>query len=72
MTGAKTLQITASYYQSITLIYMLPLKKKDAAQLFLIIMKSAFNNLNLIVNYPVNQSMLHVNSSGPKAGIIKL
>ena len=49
----------------------LPLQTKDATVLFLIVMESAFDNLNLIVNYPVDQSVFLVNSSGPKAGIIK-
>ena len=48
-----------------------PLTDEDATVLFLIVMESAFDNLNLIVNYPVDQSVFLVNSSGPKAGIIK-
>ena len=45
------------------LFSLAPLTDGDAAIKILIIVKPAFCNLNLIINDPVNQSVLLINSS---------
>lgn len=51
--------------------FLLPLLTKTAVYLVLIIMKPAFDNLDLIINDPIDQSVFVIYPSGPKTCIIK-